>query len=90
MYIDGCIFPYMEKHTTTNGATMKDPRIDPRVVGPRVVGGRYRCGYWGTEYTVTAIEYKDDWRATSITCLWADGHTTSHSTHWDADDKVVA
>tara|TARA_R110000744_G_scaffold200165_1_gene319285 strand:- start:913 stop:1164 length:252 start_codon:yes stop_codon:yes gene_type:complete len=82
----------MEKHTTTEGdTTMTDPRIDPRVVGPRVVGGRYRSGYWRTEYTVTAIEYKDDWRATSITCLWADGTGTSrHSTAWCDDDKVVA
>ena len=69
---------------------MTDPRIDPRVVGPRVVGGRYRSGYWRTEYTVTAIEYMDDWRGTTITCLWADGHTNTHGTAWDAADKVVA
>jgi len=69
---------------------MTDPRIDPRVVGPRVVGGRYRCGYWGTEYTVTAIEYLEGWRGTSITYLWADGHSSTHGTAWDADDKVVA
>jgi len=60
-----------------------------KVVGPRVVGGRYLCGYWGSEYTVTAIEYKDDWRGTSITCLWADGHSTTHGTPWDEDDRVL-
>ena len=60
-----------------------------KVVCPRVVGGRYLCGYWGREYTVTAIEYKDDWRGTSITCLWEDGHTTSHSTPWDKADRVL-
>ena len=73
-----------------------DPRIDPKVIGPRRVGGRYLCGYWGREYTVTAIEYKDDWRGTSITCLWApdhdnpDGHTNSHGTPWEEGcDKVL-
>jgi hypothetical protein len=68
---------------------MTDPRIDLNLVGPRKIGGRYLCGYWGSEYTVTAIEYKDDWRGTSITCLWADGHSSTHGTAWDKDDRVI-
>ena len=70
---------------------MVDPRIDPKVVGPRKVGGRYLCGYWRTEYTVTAIEYRPDWASgTSITCHWADGTITPHGTAWGDGDEVVA
>ena len=68
-----------------------DPRIDPKVVGPQVVGGLYFCGYWHREYTVTAIEYKDGWEGTSITVRWEDdGHTTTHCTAWDEKwDRVI-
>jgi hypothetical protein len=37
---------------------------------PRRVGGRYRCGYWGREYTVLAFPEFDDWRGRSITVRW--------------------
>ena len=79
--------------TTTEEATMADPRIDPRVVGPRKVGGRYFSGYWRTEYTVTAIEYRSDHIiGTTITCLWADGSgSSSHATAWcEREDRVLA
>jgi hypothetical protein len=55
----------------------RDPRIELGVVGPRRVGGRYLCGYWQKEYTVTAIEYQDS--------------TGTHGTAWDKkDDRVIA
>ena len=66
-----------------------DSRIDPEVVGPQKVGGRYLCGYWKRAYTVTDIRYIQDWRGTSITCLWEDGHTTTHSTPWDSQRDTV-
>ena len=81
----------MTPHHHMEHQIMTDPKIDPRVVGPRKGGGRYLCGYWRTEYTVTAIEYRDSWEGTSITCKWEDGHSTTHSTPWDPrHDKVVS
>lgn len=68
---------------------------------PRVVGGRYKCGYWGYEYTVLAIDgYK-------ITCRLEDnsgvcsnirndpqfavGEVWSHMTGWDwHSDKIIS
>lgn len=35
--------------------------------GPQLAGGRYWCGYWREEYTVTAID--GDW----LTVQWAGG-----------------
>ena len=67
-----------------------DPRIEPGVVGPRRVGGRYLCGYGRQEYTVTAIKYEDSWRGTCISVLWEDGTTSTHGTAWDErHDKVL-
>jgi hypothetical protein len=69
----------------------RDPRIELGVVGPRRVGGRYLCGYWQKEYTVTAIEYQDNWKGTCISVLWEDGTTGTHGTAWDKkDDRVIA
>ncbi len=69
---------------------------------PRRVGGRYRCGYWGNEYTVLAFHERDDWRGRSITVCWVEHctlHTppcvferiATHSTPWDPRrDRIVA
>lgn len=55
---------------------------------PRVVGGRYLCGYWGTEYTVLAIEFERGWLK-SVTVQDDDG-TRTHCTAWDIKhDRVV-
>lgn len=55
------------------------------IIGPRVVGGHYHCGYWNLEYTVTKIE------GTWLTCDWADGKTTRHCTAWDENkDRVLS
>ena len=53
--------------------------------GPQLAGGRYWCGYWREEYTVTAID--GDW----LTVQWAGGHSTRHCTAWDPDrDRVIS
>lgn len=59
------------------------------VIGPRKVGGRYRNGYWGKTYTVTAIETAGtSW---SMTVRWEDGHSTTHCTAWDSRrDSVLS
>ena len=55
---------------------------------PRKVGGRYFSGYWRQEYTVTATEVRN--ATLWLTCEWADGHSTTHCTSWDARrDRVV-
>lgn len=63
-------------------------------IGPRKVGGRYRCAYWAQEYTVVAIQRTlpaGDWRRWAITVEWADGHRTTHGTAWDPKrDKVIS
>jgi len=68
---------------------------------PRRVGGWYRYGYWGYEYTVLAFPEFDDWRGRSITVRWEEPytwhpppcvhvHTTTHGTAWDARvDRVL-
>ena len=52
-----------------------------RIVGPRVVGGRYVCGYWGREYTVLDIAPDGTMRV-----QWDDGVITCHTTAWDRWD----
>jgi hypothetical protein len=60
-------------------------------VGPRVIGGRYLCGYWQQEYVVLAFGAGmsgSDW---SVTVRWEDGRTTSHCTPWDSRrDRVIS
>lgn len=58
------------------------------VIGPRVVGGMYRSGYWRRNYTVTAIEITDG-TAWSMTVQWEDGDTTTHCTAWDRKRDAV-
>lgn len=59
-------------------------------VDPRVVGGQYRCGYWGTEYTVLAIEFDGRGWLKSITVHDDDGVIRTHCTMWDAKhDRVI-
>lgn len=60
-------------------------------IGPRKVGGSYRSGYWGENYTVLAIGLGADilggW---NMTCRWADGRTTTHATAWEPRrDRVL-
>ena len=69
---------------------------------PRRVGGRYRDGYWGHEYTVVAFHDFDDWRGRSITVRWEEpcvwhpppcvhAHTVTHSTPWEwGRDQALA
>ena len=59
---------------------------------PRRVGGRYYCGYWQDEYTVTAIDAETPCGSPGpwFTVVWSDGHSTTHCTAWDAkQDRVV-
>jgi hypothetical protein len=63
-------------------------------IGPRKVGGRYRSGYSGGEYTVLAIEPgpREGWPVWRITVLH-DGwdYPVSHCTAWDPKrDRVLA
>ena len=58
------------------------------VIGPRVVGGIYRSGYWNKNYTVTAIEITDG-TAWTMTVSWEDGRTTTHCTPWDNKRDTV-
>lgn len=58
------------------------------VIGPRVVGGQYRSGYWQKNYTVTAIEITDD-MTWSMTVQWEDGRVTSHCTAWNPKRDAV-
>lgn len=74
---------------------MATTSYNKQTIGPRVVGGRYLCGYWGQEYTVTEIcegaDSRISWTDLSITCKWADGRVTTHCTSWDAKwDRVVS
>jgi hypothetical protein len=52
--------------------------------GPRVVGGVYRCAYWGDTYTVIRAD------AATMTVQWSDGHKTTHCTAWERRDSVVS
>lgn len=61
-------------------------------IGPRQVGGRYHCGYWGQDYKVLAIEidpkFIGGWE---ISVKWDDGRITHHSTAWNARrDRVLS
>ena len=47
MYRDRCIFPYMEKHTTTKGHTMKNVLL--LAEGLLLVTKAYRLGYISKE-----------------------------------------
>ncbi|RAS59503.1 hypothetical protein C8D87_114115 [Lentzea atacamensis] len=65
-----------------------------RAVGPREPGLRYRCGYWGTGYTVVSIDYDfhdDDPASPSwqMTVLWDDGRRTTHCTPWDSSRDSI-
>lgn len=55
---------------------------------PRVVGGRYRSHYWGTDYTVLAIRLTERGDLESITVRDDDG-TRSHCTGWDSRDQIL-
>lgn len=68
---------------------------------PRVVGGIYYCGYWGTTYRVDAITVNPRGLLDSITVttIAADtpemadtvGRTRTHCTSWDhRRDRVVS
>jgi hypothetical protein len=68
-----------------------------KAIGPQVVGGTYRCGYWGKTYTVLAIFTGPRgtgpivWSEWSMTVRWSDGRETTHCTHWDyRRDSVIS
>lgn len=56
--------------------------MSARTIDPRVVGGRYRSGYWGTEYTVDAIEFDAHGWLEFVTVTDNEG-TRTHRTSWD-------
>jgi hypothetical protein len=58
-------------------------------VGPRVVGGTYFNAYWGSEYTVLAIDVDTSGWMRSITVQDSEG-IRSHSTAWDRRDRIVS
>ena len=55
---------------------------------PRVVGGRYRSAYWGTDYTVNAITFSRNGFLESVTVTDKDG-TRTHGTAWDTRDEIL-
>lgn len=66
------------------------------LLGPRQVGSRCRCGYWGINYTVVAI-HDDNPMHPSLTVLWdatpsRPAHETEHCTCWDArgGDRIIS
>lgn len=69
-------------------------RWQRRSIGPQVVGGVYRDGYWNKVYTVVHIGFGDEsripWSDWSITCRDADGSERTHCTMWDKRDEVIA
>jgi hypothetical protein len=73
---------------------MTDPRPAwlEQAIGPRVVGGRYRCGYWQKEYTVTDISWgeasKISYSGWSITVKYeGERFEVNHCTPW-SDEGV--
>ena len=52
------------------------------------VGGTYYCGYWDQAYRVLSLQHDVPIWYTTVTVLWEDGRTTTHSTSleskWDA------
>lgn len=60
-------------------------------IGPRKVGGRYRVGTHGPEYTVLDIERgpRTSWPSWQISVRWADGRETSHCSRWDSGRDTV-
>lgn len=69
------------EHNDARGAT-----TCPR--DPRVVGGRYRSYYWGTEYVVLAIAFTASGFLDSIT-VRDDAGTRTHGTSWDDRDEIL-
>jgi hypothetical protein len=63
-----------------------------RTVGPRVVGGRYMCGYWRKSYIVLDFKVNDDNYDWYITVCWDDDYRVgTHSTCWDPkSDRVIS
>lgn len=72
--------------TLTITTTADDSPAPPR--DPRVVGGRYRSGYWDIDYTVDAIVFDDRGWLTSITVTDKNGSRT-HGTYWDPRDEIL-
>lgn len=64
-------------------------------IGPRMVGGRYFCHYWGEPYTVLAIDRDPGpvgsiWTITECTDTEArTGSSRTHHTPWDTRDRVI-
>lgn len=61
-----------------------------QAIGPRVVGGTYRSGYWQQNYTVLSIDRVNKPWGRVMRVLWDDGRETEHSTSWDPKrDRVL-
>ncbi len=58
---------------------------------PRVVGGRYWCGYWRQIYSVLAIRRGSVPGVRHLTVRWeGDLSETTHCTAWDFNyDRVI-
>lgn len=65
------------------------------LLGPRVIGGKYFCGYWRVAYELVDI-HDDNPMHPSITVSWdatlnRPAHETTHSTRWDAKcDRIFS
>lgn len=65
------------------------------LLGPRVIGGKYFCGYWRVAYELVAINEENPMHP-SITVSWdattnRPAHETTHSTCWDAKcDRIFS
>lgn len=63
---------------------MPGARLTPLSAGAKHELGRtYLCGYWHQTYTVEAIDHDVPVWGTTVTVLWEDGRTTTHSTPLD-------
>ena len=75
------IAPWVAKQIAARypGAALRP--IEP---GEKHAAGRtYWCGYWSQTYTCTAVHHDVPVWGETYTCVWEDGHTTTHSTPLD-------
>ena len=77
------------------GAKMSTTTGYAKSIGPRVVGGIYRCGYSRQAYRVISIqEQRDDWMGWSIVEVDIEGpqagRVRTHCTSWDYKrDQII-
>jgi hypothetical protein len=80
---------FNERESNQMTKSQKYQTIFAKSVGPRVVGGVYFDSYWGSEYTVDAIDVDASGWMRSITVTDSEG-TRSHCTCWDRRDRVIS